>query len=134
MPKLQLFRRDKKKSEEGVWVAFEAGIELRIGRWNNPRFAALYTEKMRPHLAAARAGVLSQEIADRILAECVAETILFDWRNVQGEDDQPLAYSTEVGVKTLQDPSYDELFEFIVGVAKKSAHFRADETAAAAGN
>lgn len=134
MAKLRSLRRDPKKVEDGVWAAFEAGIEFRVARWGNPRFVAVYAEKMRPHQAAAQAGVLSEDVEGRIVAETVAETVLRDWKNVTDDAGAEIPYSVERGVETLLDPDYADVYDFVLRTAKNASLFRASELGRAAGN
>ena len=135
MAKLKALRQDREKASEGVWVEYAAGVELRIARWGNPRFDEAYAEKMRPHQAALRAGVLPESVKESVLHATIAETILRDWRNVDHpETGAPLPYTAEEGLRVLGDTDYADLLDFVVRVSRDAALYRVQSLADASGN
>lgn len=135
MAKLKSLRQDRERATEGVWAEYAAGVELKIARWNNPRFSEAYAEKMRPHQAALRAGVLPESVKTRAMHEAVAETILRDWRNVERPDsNEPLPYTPEEGLRVISDPEYADLFDFVFRVSRDEALYRVQSLRDASGN
>ncbi len=124
MAKLSAIRTDTGKENDGVWIPFELGIELKIARWNNPKFKALQDTLTDRRKVLLDKVFLPEEAALDVEKEAVAQTILLDWRNVEGEDGQPLAYSAEAAVKLFKDPEYKDLYTFVRWSAMQKENFR----------
>lgn len=71
---------DPTLEEDGVWVDYREGSQIKIARVGNKRFQKFYDLKMKPHRRAERAGKLSALLHTEILCECLAETVLLGWK------------------------------------------------------
>ena len=66
-----------------------------------------------------------------VLAKCLADSILLDWKGITDMEGKNLKYTTEMAYKALK---FDlDLREFVADQADISENFRADEVEEAAG-
>jgi hypothetical protein len=128
---LAKIRAEGKRAIEGAWVNGQIhglGDELQLkvrGRWN-PEFRALHA-KLQAQVPNSRKTrtEFGMEITpaegDRIITECLIETVLVDWKGLTLTDDDPeqLPFSKEKARELLTDP---ELAPFRDGVLIASGH------------
>ena len=84
----QEFGTNEKLELEGVWVEFGGGLQLLIARMNNPNYAKLRDEKVKPYRNLPNG--IPKEAAEKILVDCMAGAILLGWRG------KPLRFKGEV--------------------------------------
>lgn len=107
-------RTEQAKAVNGAWVDSKAhgfdGVRFKVrGRWN-PDFRALQAKLT---AAVPREQKIQTEFgseippveADRIVTECLIETVLLDWDGVKETDDSPpIPYTKEKAKELLSDP------------------------------
>ncbi len=77
---------------------------------NNAKYRRLQQSMVRAlPPSKRRAGVVDPLEMDRINGICLARHSLSDWRNIEDEAGQPLAFSVEVAEKMLTDPDMKKL-------------------------
>lgn len=99
----ELFATNKQAETEGVWVDVGKGIRIKIARYENPHYVEALRKKAAPHRAAARAGVMSDDMAEKVLNEVIAETILLDWDGVKDKLGNVVPYSRKEALAALND-------------------------------
>ena len=124
------FKTDLGREDGGVWVDLDATARVKIARTGNSRYRDLLRAKLKPHRRAIQAETLSDDIADRLLAEVMAETVLLDWEGLT-ENGAPVAYSTAKARALLSDPAFKDFREMIGQMAGDMELFREQELAAA---
>lgn len=126
--KISAVKVDSARIERGVWVGNipEMGdVELLVRGWNNVAFRRMQQELIRALPRAQRRGpALDPAVQDRITARCLAETVLYGWRNVEDDDGKPIAYSKELALEWLLDPDMRAFFDAVTWAAMSVA----DET------
>ncbi|MHC5053640.1 MAG: hypothetical protein ACYTKD_02860 [Planctomycetota bacterium] len=126
MPKLPIIRSDVEKEREGVWVTHPFGFEFKIARMGNAEYRKAAAALLTPELvreARVKGPGATAEAAAQQTPGLVARHILKDWRNVEGDDGEPIPYTPEVGERILSDPGYHDLLEFIEGAASDARNF-----------
>jgi hypothetical protein len=118
----KLKKQDLQKQSEGVWVAWEDGIALKIGRIGNPLSKKLAEDHAAKNQARKEAG-LPEEPYSVLELRLLTEAILLDWRNVDDDNGAPLPYTPQEGAKILADPAYADLKDFIQAQALKRENF-----------
>lgn len=130
-----LFATDP-KAEAGEGLVLDYGafgrITIRRAGGANRAFARTLEARLRPYRRQMQAGTLDEAVAERLLAEVYAETVLLGWEGIRGRDGQEIAFSASAAAKLLTD--LPELFRDIQEQAQKAANFRAAELAETAKN
>lgn len=123
---IEKIKSNLKKENDGVWVPFSEGIELRIARARNP----LYLEKLQalvdPYRQSIRDDTISADVLGGILKKVRAETILLDWDNIEDENGKPIQYSSKQALEFFNDPELKELYAFVVITSERAELFRKD--------
>lgn len=127
-----------------------SGIELDYGDFNitiaraggsNQRYNKVLEKKTKPHQRALQNDALDSSIADKLLRETYAETIVLGWEGVKlsdlrdledGEEDTELPCTRENVIGIFE--AYPDLYADIQRQASSLALFRKDIIQANAGN
>jgi hypothetical protein len=99
--KISQFKTNTQKEVDGVWVDLGQGARIKVARLGNPKYKAYFSKATKPYRHQLRAGTLSDEVAERILAECMAETVLLGWEGLEDESGNAIEYNTENAVEVL---------------------------------
>lgn len=98
------FATDEKLEIEGRWVPFDNKTSFKIARAYNKHFSRLFQRMYESNKHALKAkGPEAEELADKIMCEVMAKTILVDWKgpvSIKGEDLG--VYSAEGAQKALK--------------------------------
>ena len=106
----KLYGTDENKEKEGIWQDMGDGIRIRIARIGNPNYQKLFQRLSKPHRKAIRRGTLKEDVAEALMIECMAETIVLDWEGIE-LDGKKLPYSKENAVMILTE--FKDLREYI---------------------
>ena len=117
----KLFGTDASKEKEGVWYDLADGLRMRIARIGNPNYQKTFQKISKPHRRAIRRGTLPDEVAEKLLIQCMAETIVLDWSGVEDEG-VVIPYSKEAVVTVLT--KYPELRNYINDIANELEAFQ----------
>ena len=120
----KLFGTDSTKEQEGVWHEMGDGLNMRIARIGNPKYQKRFQALSKPHRRAIRRGTLADEVAEKLMVQCLAETIVLDWNGLE-ENGAELPYSVENAVKILMD--YPELRNYVNDIANELEGYQAEE-------
>lgn len=131
----KMFQTDAKLESEGIDLNYgpaddanpEAGdviIRIRRAGGANKEYSKALTSKMRPYRKQVEAGTLDNGVAERVLREVYAETVVIGWKNVKGEDGKDIPFSADA-VKDLFSDMPD-LFVDVQTQATQMALFRAE--------
>lgn len=124
---------NNKAQNEGVWVDYDGETSFLIARMGNPKFKSRFTALMAPHQRRFDAGKLSNEMQAQIMAKCVAETILLDWKGLK-MDGQEIKYSSDKAFDILVDPTAEEFLALILEYAQDNERFRNEKMEESAKN
>jgi hypothetical protein len=124
------FRTDTALEDEGAWVALDDQTRVKVARIGNRKYREAFQRRIRPYAKALKAGALSDKIAEQIMTDTLAETVLLGWQGFT-RDGAELAYSAEAARAMLADPAYKDFRDLVVEIAGEMATFkrRADEDA-----
>jgi len=120
----KLFGTDKTKELEGVVHDMGEGLKMRIARIGNPKYQKRFEALSKPHKRALRRGSLSNDVAEKLLVQCLAETIVLDWEGLE-EDGKKVKYSKENAVRILTD--YPDLRNYVNDIANEMEGYQEDE-------
>jgi len=136
------FLTNKAEEEKGKWHEFGA-VRIRIARagGGNKRFSKLLEAKTRPYQRAIKTETMDNAVAERIMREVFAETIVTGWQtkvNDKWEDvvlflDGTTAPTTpQAVVRAFED--IPELFIEVQDIAGKVSAFRDAQIEGNSGN
>lgn len=117
----KLFGTDSKKEQEGVWYDLAEGLRMKIARIGNPNYQKRFQTLSKPYRRSIRRGTLSDDLAEKLLIQCLAETILLDWEGVE-DDGKEISYSIENAINLLK--KYPELRNYINDIANELEGFQ----------
>ncbi len=126
------------RAEAGAWVKDipEMGnLELKVRGFHNADDRAILAREMEALPAKNRMrGRVSDEDRERIMNVRLRDAILVDWRNIEGEDGQPVPYSKDAAEKFLNDPDLAAFRGAVIWAAGVVGQDAEETTAAAAKN
>ena len=115
---------DKHLEDEGVWVPFK-GSQFLLASTGNFRFQKMWARLQLPYRKKIDRGTLDPETALDILAKSLAKTVLLDWKDVTGGDNESIPYTIENGELALKNNS--DLREFIQDYSSDIENYREDD-------
>lgn len=148
------FETDRDLEREGIFVNF-GSVKFCLARagGRNKAFKDVFTAKAKRHRIELDNETLSDEVADRIMAEAYAEAVVLGWwtrkedekgepvlkngeeqwdDHIVNKEGKKVKYSIEECVKLLLD--LPDLFSTLQSYAQKSANFRKELEAEDEGN
>lgn len=124
MGKISSIRQDPEKCQKGVLFEFNAGIKLRIARYNNPTFKKVVADLSKDKLAALRAG--DPEVTAAVNREAAAKALLIGWENIEDDGGYAIPYSPEKALEFLSDPTMQDLYDFVIASSMSQEAFRVE--------
>ena len=122
------FRSDLALEEDGVWIALDDASRIRVARIGNRKYREAFQRRIKPYAKALKAGALSDAVAEQIMTDTLAETVLVGWEGFTRDGaEQP--YSAEAARALLADPAFKNFRDFVVEMAGELETFkrRADQ-------
>jgi hypothetical protein len=116
---------DLDMEEAGVWVPYKDEVEFLIAAASSKRAVKAYRKFMRPAERRIATGNIKEEAATLIVAQFIAHGLLLDWRGVDDDDGNPLAYTSALGLEVLQQPEMKYIRRFIQDAAAEQDVFKA---------
>jgi len=124
-----LYATDKALETEGFWHNVTDKIRFRLARagGSNMKFAKVLEKKTRPHRRASDPNMedMDIELANNLLVEAFAETVVLGWEGVTDSKGKKVPYSINACVKILRD--LPDLFTELREAAARQANFRVSE-------
>jgi hypothetical protein len=133
------YKTDSNVEQEGI--VLEVGVNskgematMRIARAGgaNVAFAKLVEQRLKPHKRAIQTETLDKKVADAIMRDVYASTVVLGWEHMEDENDQPLEYSKENVLKVLTD--LPDLWADVQATSMKGALYREEVREADRGN
>lgn len=117
-----MFATSSTAEQEGVWVPVCEGVEVKLARMGNPRFAAVYKKKCKPHLASLRRGLLDKQTEVELMRQTLAEAVVLDWRGLRDAEGNLVPYSSETALQLLTD--LPDFADFVADESRKLENYR----------
>lgn len=128
--KLSSIRKDVNKSVKGVWVSEVYGdLDVKVAEANNKEYTAKIREILAPHRHKAK---IPEKFVEDAINRATAEHILLDWRNLQDDEGNDIAYSKEKSLEIMTSPEWADLRDIITGIAQTQELYRVEGIAATA--
>ena len=133
------FATSKKLSSEGVWIDIDLNdggkplrfLLARMGR-SNKRWSSQASKVYRHHKRKIDAGLMSDDEATERALKIFCNTVLLDWQNIEDENDIPIPYSPEQGVKILT--AFDGLYDYLLEESQDILNYKETATSVLVGN
>ncbi len=132
-----LYETDATKEIEGFWHKVNKKISVKMARAGgaNLGFTKAMELKTRDHRkrgGAFEGDKVDVELANELMKEAFAETIILDWKGITNKEGKKVAYSPAAAIKLLQD--LPDLFIELREAAGSAANFRFEEIKDDVGN
>jgi hypothetical protein len=109
---LKKARESGRKIQHGAWVEVDketfpelAGASFKVRGLNNKDYQRKYASLAFGKERDAAGMLKDADEAERMAVECIAETVLLDWKGVQEDEGQPdIPFSKEKAREYLNDP------------------------------
>jgi len=127
MSTYETFKTDEELEKKGIEIDFgDTGCFLvaRAGGANQ-RFKKASEKKFRPYRRQIESGTIDPKVANRLMVEVFAESVILDWQNVTDENGEEMACTYDNVVKLFTD--LPDLFSEIQQEAMKFANYKAME-------
>ncbi len=123
----KLFALDQGAASKGVDLDYgDFKIRILPALETNPKYTAKMREVWRKNKSRMKAGPLSKDIDDKIMAEVYADAIIVGWTEVEGDDGKKIPFNRANVIALLLDAPL--LFSDVRAQAEDIALFRADVT------
>lgn len=131
---LQRYSTDKTAEEDGQWVDFGDGIEVKLRRLNSVKSRDTRRKLEKPYAKQFRNQDMPDSVSEMILNNQLAKAIVVDWKGIPDPEDEskPLPCTEENVLKIVQD--YPDFREEILQASMERATFQKEELAAAEKN
>ncbi len=129
-----LYATDTKREAEGFWHPITDDIKFLLARagGQNSVFSKALEVKIRPHRRQIDNEDMDTALANSIMVEVFAATVIKDWVGVTDDEGKDLPCTKENIIHILTE--LPELFNELRDVATKHANFRAHSTEEDLGN
>lgn len=125
------FKTDPSVEKDGILVQYGNNskgllIQIRIARagGNNVGFAKAYEQKTKPYRRQIQNDTMDPKVAERIILEVYAETVVLGWEGVEDEEGNDLPFNKENCIKLFTD--LPDLFRDLQAVSQSIAAFRSE--------
>ena len=127
MAKLTSIKTDTKKSLEGVWQLFDAGIEFLIAKKPNSKYEEKLMKLSKPYTQLTRRGQMPVDLDREITLKAVVGTVLLGWKHLEDNDGKVIKFSEKKAIEILSDEAYEDLYNWILMTAHSSALYRLED-------
>jgi hypothetical protein len=127
--KLGALKTDLAKVEQGMWIddiPDMGNLRLKVRPIGNPDYRRLYGQLVEATPRDKKRGgmVTDYETKQQIAGRALADTVLLDWENLEGDDGAALAYDPAHAKKLLLDPemvAFRDAVSFAATVAQEQS-------------
>lgn len=123
------FATNKEAEQDGIWVEYGPnddgtipGFKISRAGKSNKKWAKAIERATKPHRRAMELGTMDNTVAEKLMQGVFIESILTDWRNVQGKDGKALQLTKESATSLFE--ALPELYDDLNDKANKAAIFR----------
>lgn len=133
--RISLTKTDESLERDGTWVGIRYGIEVLVARMGNPRAEAWRAnlspedrkilDRVKSYVEAPQFYERQIKRAGEIMRDCIAETVLLGWRNIEDDEGEGIPFSVENAKALLTE--YDWFYEDVQEAATtRETFFRAE--------
>lgn len=128
------FKNDPNREQQGVTLDLGDGVKIQVARAGgaNAAFERRLAAVTKPHRKLIQTGLIDKKLADELVAQVYAETVVLGWENVTDEDGTVLDFTVDNVKKVFT--ALPDLFRLVRETAEDQTLFRADILEGDAGN
>ena len=98
-----IYSFDREAFESGTWVQIGNGISVKVRSPQSAHSKAIRRKLEAPYAAlTARGKELPDDVAENILIKQLSESLIVDWKGIEGDDGEPLEATPENIEKALR--------------------------------
>ena len=124
MANIERIKTSVDKEENGVWVDFAEGIQLKIARARNPKYQEFLRDLVEPKRVEIREDKISIDDFNDILLQVRAKTVLLDWKNIEDNEGKAISYSLEKALEFFRDPELKDFYQFVVAISENADQYK----------
>ena len=128
--KLTSLQVDPVKAKEGVWFEYDDDVQFLVARMGNSQFQTF----LQKHRKLAQVSRANSELMQEVTRKAAAHTILLDWKGIEDDEGNPLAYTPELGFEIFCKEEYSVIYQFIMQCSGEVESFRNEEETEDTGN
>ena len=123
----EMYETNAELEAEGFWHYVNPKIAFKLARSGgaNTAFQKAVEKKTRPHRRAIQNDEMDTELANELMREAFAETIVLGWKGVKGKDNKEIKWSVAQARKMLKE--LPDLFAELRDAAGQASNFRQTE-------
>jgi len=125
-----------KAEEEGQWVDFGDGIEVKVRRVNSAKSKEVRRQLEKPYEKQFRGREYPDSLQEELVNKQIAKVLIVDWKGVPNPDDEDSEEpfpATEANIMTVIT-RYKDFREDILTACMSQATFQTDDRKAVEGN
>lgn len=128
------YSTDKTAEEDGQWVNYGDGLEVKIRRLNSAKSKEVRRRLEKPYVKQFRGADIPDSIQEMLLNQQLAKAIVVDWKGVPDPEnpDKPLACTEENILSMIQQ--FPDFRDDILTASMERATFQREDQKAAEGN
>lgn len=122
------FSTSKEKEQDGIELDYGEVGSIFIARagGSNKKFAKALEFRARPHKRQMDKGTLAEDVANQLMIEVFADTIILGWKGIKDKEGSEMVYNRENVIKLFLD--LPELFADVSEQATTMGNFQYEET------
>lgn len=136
------YNTDQTLEEEGVWVDFGDGLQVKIRRLNSKHSRDVRRKLEKPYTTQFRGREMPDSLQEQLLSQQLSKSIIVDWKGVddpyatvkEGEKAPPLPHTEENAFKLVSDPEFKDLRDDILTASMERTTFEKEQQKAAEKN
>tara|TARA_R110000803_G_scaffold28011_5_gene65077 strand:- start:1658 stop:2056 length:399 start_codon:yes stop_codon:yes gene_type:complete len=121
---LEMFASDPDQEKNGIWLDYGNGTRIKMARAGgaNEKFKRTMTAKMKPHKRLLDSEQMPDDLAEKIMHEVYAQTVVLDWEGVAELDGTAIPYTHANVISVFE--RFPAFFQDIIEQAGKLSMFQ----------
>jgi hypothetical protein len=121
----EMFKTDKKLETEGVILDY-GSFQITVARagGSNKKFQKALSDLAKPHTLAMKNQTMDPELADRLMVEAYADSIILNWKGVTDESGKKIPFNKANVIELFTN--LPDLFSNVVEQASQFSMFHDD--------
>lgn len=131
---LERYQTNKHLEEDGVWVDYADGLEVKIRRMNSTKSREIRRKLEKPYTKGFRGQDMPDSLQEELLNKQLAEAIVVDWKGVPDPKDVTKMLPCTPENVLMMVTEYPDFRDDILAASMERATFQIEERKAAEKN